>query len=87
MGTSKEVVEFFTGFEPVNAGGREEVVSAGRFLFVCEVVGGGEREDDRFHNSYYRKRKNRGGEVEKVNAGESIGGKDLNMIGGSKYWE
>lgn len=46
IGTREDVVEFFCGgFEPVYAGGREEVIAAGRFLFGGEVVFGTERED------------------------------------------
>ncbi|CAF2127390.1 unnamed protein product [Brassica napus] len=44
-------------------------------------------EHAKFHNSYYRKRKNSGGMVEKDVDGESSGGKDLNNIGGSKDLE
>ena len=55
--------------------------------YANKLIGGGDCYIDRFHNSYYRKRKNSGGMVEKDVDGESSGGKDLNNIGGSKDLE
>jgi len=46
IGTTEDVIEFLCGgFEPVYGDEREEVISAGRFLFCGEVVVGAERED------------------------------------------